>query len=339
MSEQICPGCGKRLSEQTRFCPECGSRLPDPAPPAGVPATVILPPLDPESAASDVPPPPPQPVNEPASAEPAWASTQPLPTPPAPASAPPTAKPLSNKATWWLIGGGCLTVVLLGACIIMAAFFIFERTAIPTTPTPVGATQPQSGGGGIVPLDSPLAGGAVLLRENFDQPSASVVSSAADAMARYDFVDGAYVIELKEPERIAWAMAGGPYNDVRISVESYVSPDDPVAAVGLIFNYQDDDNFYLYSVANDGFYALEVLEGDEWFTLIDWTPSDLIDEARNSLGVITQGDRIMLYVNDSLLEETRDGTFVGGEVGLALTSFDAAPVLASFDNLLITRNQ
>lgn len=121
-------------------------------------------------------------------------------------------------------------------------------------------------------------------------------------------------------------------------MESRITPADPVAAVGLIFHYQDENNFYLYSITNDGFYALELLMNNQWITLIDWTPSELIDPNNNLLSIATSGDRIHLYVNGSLLETTRDDSFTVGSVGIGLTSLDAVPATVNFDNLLIVRN-
>ena len=121
-------------------------------------------------------------------------------------------------------------------------------------------------------------------------------------------------------------------------MESWITPADPIAAVGLIFHYQDENNFYLYSITNDGFYALELLMNNQWITLIDWTPSELIDPSNNLLSIATSGDRIHLYVNGSLLKTTRDDSFTVGSVGIGITSLDAVPATVNFDNLLIIRN-
>jgi hypothetical protein len=311
-----------------------------PATPSGEPPETTAPPVADTAPAWNVPPPPAATGAEPDGAH----SAAPQP----PSGAP--AQPVNNKTLWWIVGGGsCLAIIVVGACVALGVLTLLGSRTADSPPSVVTTTSPGSGGGivpttspgggGIVPLDSPITGGAVLLRENFDQPASSVVSSSDNEFARYSFEDGRFAITLKAPERIAWTMVGGPYDNVRINIDTQVSPDDPVAAAGLIFNHQDDDNFYLFSVASDGFYSLEVLVEDEWFVLIDWTPSDLINEVNNRMGVTTNGDRIALYINDRLLEETRDGTFVGGDAGIALTSFDGAPTTVRFDNLVITRNQ
>ena len=103
--------------------------------------------------------------------------------------------------------------------------------------------------------------------------------------------------------------------------------------------YQDNRNFYLFSVSNDGYYTLELLQDGNWTTLIDPTQSDQIDTARNTLQVATRSDRIALSVNGTLLEETTDSTFSSGEVGLAVSTFPDSTGTISFDNLLITRNE
>lgn len=334
MSEITCPNCGKQTTRTTRFCAECGARLSEASAEAGSPATVVLPPhAAPATQRFDTPS-----ADEPASShDDQWAATQAFATPTAAEDPPATAKTTNNRIVWLLAGGGgCLLLLFVGTCIAaFAALLAFEQSGASISTT----SSPQvEGGGGIVPLDAPIAGGGVLLRENFDQPTNSVVSSSDTQYTRYAFEEGAYVVEVKATERIAWAMVGGPYENIRITLDTRMESSDPIAAIGIIFNHQDDDNFYLYSISNDGYYMLEVLINDQWQILIDWTPSSHINATNNRMSVATRDDRISLYVNDRLLEETRDATFRGGAVGIALTSFDEAPARVRFDNLVITRN-
>jgi hypothetical protein len=44
-------------------------------------------------------------------------------------------------------------------------------------------------------------------------------------------------------------------------------------------------------------------------------------------------------VNDELLEETSDGTFTDGEIGLAVSSLEESTAEVHFDNMLITENE
>jgi hypothetical protein len=205
-----------------------------------------------------------------------------------------------------------------------------------SAPTAVGGPL---GGGGVVPDDAPVVGGDLLLEDDFEDAATSGLGESEDEASRYAYEDGAYVVEVKEPETIVWARVRGTYDDARIAVDANVPSGADISAAGLIFHYQNPDNFYLFSVSNDGYYALELLEDDEWTVLIDWTPSDAVSSSSNRLGVETLGDRIRLFVNDELLEETSDSTFYGGEVALALTSLQNSTAAVAFDNLLIERNE
>ena len=228
-------------------------------------------------------------------------------------------------------------VLLLGVCVVGVLTLLGNRVesvvGTPNAPTAAG------GAGGIVPNNSPLTGGAVLLDDNFENAAASGLGTEEDDSSRYAYEDGAYVIEVKEAEKIVWAQVDGTYTNARFAVDTEIPPGADVAAAGLIFHYQDADNFYLFSVSNDGYYALEVLEGNEWTVLIDWTQSDAVDAVRNRMRVETKGDSITLYVNDELLETTSDGTFTQGEAALAVSSLKESTAEVRFDNLLIELNE
>ena len=239
------------------------------------------------------------------------------------------------QAIWWIVGAGCPSMLLMVICMASASLVWLGRI---NWSTPTSVATPTQSGGGLTSSDPLSPEGRLLLQENFDDPDTSELGNAEDSFARYLFVDGTYQMQVKQPERLAWSIVGGSYRDLRISVESRITPADPVAAVGLIFHYQDENNFYLYSITNDGFYALELLMNNQWITLIDWTPSELIDPNNNLLSIATSGDRIHLYVNGSLLETTRDDSFTVGSVGIGLTSLAATPATVNFDNLLIVRN-
>ena len=303
MSEQLCPNCSQRLHTPVRFCPTCGTYLAQ-----GIPPTSV--------GEGDV------------------ATHQ------GRAPSPDTAVGQSETALrrpqtlWWITGASCLTLLLVVVCLAGTALVWLSRTNWNTPPLVAPSAQP---GGGLISGDPLVPESTQLLQENFDNPDSSVLSNAEDSFARYAFVDGAYQMQVKQPERLAWSIVGGPYRDLRVSVESSITPNDPVAAVGLIFHYRDEGNFYLYSITNDGFYALELLLNNQWITLIDWTPSEFIDPRDNLLSIATSGDRIDLYINGSLLETTRDNSFTVGSVGIGVTSLDEIPATVNFDNLLIVR--
>ena len=373
--KRFCPECGTRIAEPEAApapiaptlilppieAPAAASPQPGVSPTVrlDVPSapTVLLPPANapasapepwrsaPPAAASDTPtmlggqpPVPPLPTASPVyagpllTADPGYPSGQ-LPTGDVPSVTPP------RRTMWWILSGvGCLGVVLLVAvCVIGVLTLLGNRVESEGgAPTAVGA---PGGAGGIVPDNSPLTGGAVLLDDNFENADTSGLGIDEDASSRYAYEGGAYVIEVKEAEKIVWAQVDGTYSNARFAVDTEIPPGADVAAAGLIFHYQDADNFYLFSVSNDGYYALEVLEGNEWTVLIDWTQSDAVDAVRNRMQVETKGDSITLYVNDELLETTSDGTFTQGEAALAVSSLGASTAEVHFDNLLIELNE
>ncbi|GAB4430779.1 MAG: hypothetical protein OHK0015_16350 [Chloroflexi bacterium OHK40] len=340
MSAVTCPNCQSELPSATRFCPQCGQRMPEPPAPQPAP-TVVLPPA-PQPAPTVVLPPA-APSQAPAPQAPPLPSTEQRPPAETPTviAGPPADAPAGGggKRLWWILGvGGCLSLILVAACALTLVMAL-ARMAPATSATALPAATPEGGVGGSVPGDAPLTEGDLLLRDDFDDPVASGLGEEEDESLRYAYEDGAYVIEVKEPETIVWARVEGSYTDIAIEVDAETPPGAEIAAAGVIFHYQDADNFYLFSVSNDRFYTLEILLDNEWTTLVDWTESDLINEDRNRLRIETRGDQIALFVNGELLETTVDGTFTEGEVGLAVSSFDQGGGLVRFDNLEITRNE
>ncbi len=105
---------------------------------------------------------------------------------------------------------------------------------------------------------------------------------------------------------------------------------------GLIFQLVDDGQFYVFRISGDGYYAVEVADGDELVTLIDWTPSDLIDQnefAANVLTVEGWGDTYYLYINNQMVTSFSDASYAGGTFGIIVDNFDEDwPAIFYFDD-------
>ncbi len=252
-----------------------------------------------------------------------------------PVASPPAAPSRSCwRILWWILGGvGCLVVLLVGAVVLIGILTLLGQKAS-TIDTPA---RPTSVSEGSVSDNSPVAGGEVLVADDFSSASTSDLDVSEDKTSRLAYEGGAYVIELKRPQAIAWSLVDGSYKDVSVEVDAVMLPGSDNVAAGLIFQYRANYDFYLYSVTNDGYYTLKSMKDGAWFPLIDATQSDKIRAGRNTLRVETHGDRIALYVNGALLEETTDGALGAGEVGLAASTFINGTGAISFDNLLIKR--
>ncbi len=178
--------------------------------------------------------------------------------------------------------------------------------------------------------------GATLYSDNFDSQQSSDFTAETNDSASYKFVDGAYLITVTKPKLLSWATMKGDYGDASISVDASI--DGPTAsAAGLIFHYQDDKNFYIYSIDGEGRYELDVYKNDKPITLIEWTESSAIKPVGelNTLRVETSADTIRLYVNDRLLDEVSDSTIANGKAALVVNTFDDPNVTVKFDNLIV----
>lgn len=96
---------------------------------------------------------------------------------------------------------------------------------------------------------------------------------------------------------------------------------------GIIFRVpvmREADRGYLFSVSCDGRYNLWMWDGKEGAegkatTLIWWKTSPAIatgSNATNRIGVMTYGDRLILYINGVRVDEIKDTTYAAGHFGV-----------------------
>ncbi len=232
---------------------------------------------------------------------------------------------------------GCLGALILVACAGMLFFTLHSSlVSAPHRPTPLAVITvvPPTD----IPVPDPKTTDGVLVYDDFSRPRHSTLTEEDGDFSRSAFENGSYIIEVKKVDTLAWALTNRSYNDVAVEVETNVAAGSAAVAAGVIFHYQDSQNFCLFSVSSDGYYALDVLKDDTWQSLIDWTQSDTINARHNTLRVEMKGSRITLKINGHLLEATQTNARVGGDAGLAVSSFDGSKVSIHFDNLLIMRN-
>lgn len=252
-----------------------------------------------------------------------------------------------SRQIWAASAGiGCLSLATILVCAILAVFW--QQPSIQSLPTAdaaapsvvAAATKPALSASAAAETAEAL-NAVILLEDDFSDPARSGLETGQDDVSRYAFENGQYAIEVLAPDLIVWSRIEGRYANLAVEVEATLNRGPQRTASGIIFRYQDDRNFYLFSVANDGFYNLEVIENGAWTTLIDWTPSDSIasEHQPNVLRVQTVGDHITLTINDIRLEETMDSAFSEGQIALVVSTFDKGGASIAFDNLKITTGE
>jgi hypothetical protein len=120
------------------------------------------------------------------------------------------------------------------------------------------------------------------------------------------------------------------YAEVEVTME-----EEAEVAAGIGFNYQDDDNFYLFLTDPDGYYSVWRLVDGEWETVLSWTPSALFQSGggvTNLLGIHMDGDVVRLLVNRNVLAELTTLTIPTGGVALYVETYGATDAVTRFGN-------
>ena len=152
-----------------------------------------------------------------------------------------------------------------------------------------------------------------------------------------DYINGGYRMWLDKSQYDIWANSGQFFPDpviVEVDATKTGGPDDN--DFGIICDYQDTDNFHVGLISSDGYTVIAKLEDQIWEYLSSETmmavDSINLGEATNHIRFDCNQGNLTLYVNGTLIANTFDNTFTGGDVGLIIGTFDNGGVDILFDN-------
>jgi serine/threonine protein kinase len=170
-----------------------------------------------------------------------------------------------------------------------------------------------------------------------DDATRSFWSIGEDGLVKMEFTqDNAYLFENRRISRAVTSIVPGNYADATLSIEAALQPEsDAASGYGIVFRYQNEDNYYVFAVDGLGRYSIWIRSGGVWRELREeeeqWIPNDRIaplGEA-NKLTVDVIGNRFLGYVNSVLIVDVTDDTLSSGAAGVYLATTNAEDALAA----------
>jgi hypothetical protein len=152
--------------------------------------------------------------------------------------------------------------------------------------------------------------------------------------------NSAMQVTVTQPGQLWWTNPGRAFDDVILSAEARQVSGPNDNAYGLICRYQNEENFYVFLVSGDGYYAIgKYQSGEENVVYLtenqQFQPSDAINQgvASNELRASCIGSQLSLEVNGIPLLTVTDPTFVTGDIGVAAGILVAGTGVIEFDNV------
>jgi len=280
-----------------------------------------------------------QPITQPAP-DTAPPSPTPIITPPpspAPAMDVPTMQdqwsPSAPPRLAWIAGGFILLLFLVTAVILYLVIGRAPSDDSITGQTPP-ITDPDSGAGPSVEAPNRPADLTLIYEDDFGD-SSSGWDDAFDAYTTKQYGNNRYQIEVTTSNLVAWGLANRDVADFEVEVEAKLEDGANTNGYGLLFRFQDRENFYRFDISGDGYYLLSKFFKDEWITLVDWTASPAINQgkASNILKVSAFGPNITVWANGQQLASVTDDSLSHGNFGFFAGTFSEPLAWVSFDNL------
>ena len=187
----------------------------------------------------------------------------------------------------------------------------------------------------------------VLFQDDFEQSNICGWSLYNKAGAVSQIETGGLRLSTNQPGQIWWTNSGRNFDDVIITVdtEQISGPDNN--AYGVICRYQDENNFYIFLISGDGFYAIgKYQSGDSQIAYLSGVTdseeggylfSEAVNQgvAANQIRVGCVGNELSLVVNGLPLAVVNDSAFVTGDIGLGVSTLEPGTAVVQFDNLQV----
>lgn len=122
------------------------------------------------------------------------------------------------------------------------------------------------------------------------------------------------------------------------------SPNNTPYGCGIVFRFQDDDDFYHLVVSPlDNLFSLWKRENGNIIPLADWMDDislniDFTVGGTNRVVIWSQGGQMEVYINGVFMVDRRDTTHKRGQIGFTTESYSESSVTCQFDNLIVIKN-
>jgi hypothetical protein len=136
----------------------------------------------------------------------------------------------------------------------------------------------------------------------------------------------------KTPRRFAMALVKDmKFKNVRLSVKAKVIAGDVESVAGLVWRYQDADNYYVARWNHDSVRVDRVVKGERQLLPKRELEIKLDPKLWHVLKVEHRGDKIKVFVDDKMIFEGNDKAYQEGQIGLWIK----ADSLTYFDDLMV----
>lgn len=187
-------------------------------------------------------------------------------------------------------------------------------------------------------FELPTEPGDVLFQDSFSRPISGWDRTATETFTA-DYQDGVYVVKVLQPSTDVWVTPGLSFRDVRILVVAQKTAGSDDNLFGIVCRYQNERNFYFFSISSDGFAGIGINKDGRRRILTGETllPSSAIHagDQPNHIRADCIGYQLSFYVNGRLVGQAQAAEWSGGQVGLLVGTYDEPGVEVVFDNFSV----
>jgi len=182
--------------------------------------------------------------------------------------------------------------------------------------------------------------GQALYHDDFSDPTDGW-PEASDAVGSLGYSQGAYRVVVNSAGYDLWAVSRQTYRDVQVEVDTARLAGTSDNRFGLICRYQDAENFYVFIISSDGYYATAIIQNGTSSLLgqemMAYNAAIIHGDGPNHIRFDCIGNALTGYVNGQQVAVVNDSTFSTGDAGLLAGAFDKSGVEIGFDNFMVIK--
>ncbi|MCC6453440.1 MAG: PT domain-containing protein [Caldilineaceae bacterium] len=174
-----------------------------------------------------------------------------------------------------------------------------------------------------------------LYSADFSDETTDLIFFESDTVT-YEVVDGQLEFAFNTANVLTWAELPEAPTHYYVEVDATLASATEAAEYGIIFNYEDNQNFYLFAINNLNRFSVWQLANNSWEEVQPWGDTTALQSGQdntNRIGLLMRDESYLLVANGEVLAEIENDAPPSGSVALAAGTFDEVDLVMHFDNV------